>query len=74
VVSPRAEAERAGIIVLQPEPEQLTVLAVALHNHGVSVTVRQGTVRISPHASTDAETLGLLRSALLSYATASGAR
>ncbi len=74
VVSPRAEAERAGIVVVQPEPEQLTVLAVALHNHGVSVTVRQGTVRISPHASTGTETLGLLRSALLSYATASGAR
>lgn len=74
VVSPRAEAERAGIVVLQPEPEQLTVLAAALHNHGVSVTVRQGTVRVSPHASTDAETLALLRSALLSFATASGAR
>jgi selenocysteine lyase/cysteine desulfurase len=74
VVSPRAEAERAGIVVLQPEPEQLTVLAAALHNHGVSVTVRQGTVRVSPHASTDAETLALLRSALLSFATASGVR
>lgn len=70
VVSPRAEAERAGIVVVQPEPERLTVLAAALHNHGVSVTVRQGAVRISPHVSTTSDTLELLRSALLSYATA----
>lgn len=74
VVSPRAPAERAGIVVVRPEPEQLTVLAAALHNHGVSVTVRQGTVRIAPHVSTGTDTLELLRSALLSYATASGAR
>lgn len=74
VVSPRAEAERAGIVVLAPEPEQLTVLAASLHNHGVSVTVRGGTVRLSPHASTGADSLELLRSALLSYATASGTR
>lgn len=74
VVSPRAEAERAGIVVVQPEPEQLTVLAAALHNHGVSVTMRRGTARIAPHVSTDVDTLGLLRSALLSFATASGSR
>lgn len=74
VVSPRAEAERAGIVVVEPEPDRLTVLAAALHNHGVSVTVRGGTVRLAPHASTDAETLGMLRSALLSFATASGVR
>jgi selenocysteine lyase/cysteine desulfurase len=74
VVSPRAEPERAGIVVLEPTPEQLTVLAAALHNHGVSVTVRGGTVRVAPHASTDLETIELLRSALLSFATASGAR
>ena len=74
VVSPRAEAERAGIVVLRPEAEQLTVLAASLHNHGVSATVRQGTVRVSPHASTNADTLAVLRSALLSFATASGSR
>jgi len=74
VVSPRAEPERAGIVVLEPTPEQLTVLAAALHNHGVSVTVRGGTVRVAPHVSTDLETIELLRSALLSFATASGAR
>ncbi|AYF99531.1 aminotransferase class V-fold PLP-dependent enzyme [Protaetiibacter intestinalis] len=70
VVSPRAEAERAGIVVLEPDADQLTVLAAALHNHGVSVTVRGGTVRLAPHASTEAETLTMLRSALLSFATA----
>lgn len=74
VVSPRAAAERAGIVVVRPEPQQLTVLAAALHNHGVSVTVRQGTVRIAPHVSSGVDTLELLRSALLSFATASGAR
>ena len=71
VVSPRAENERAGIVVLEPDPDQFTVLAAALHNHGVSVTIREGTVRISPHASTETETLTMLRSALLSFATAS---
>jgi len=71
VVSPRAEAERAGIVVIEPDPAQLTVLVAALHNHGVSVTIRGGRVRIAPHATTDEEGLEILRSALLSYATAS---
>ncbi|TXK19561.1 aminotransferase class V-fold PLP-dependent enzyme [Homoserinibacter sp. GY 40078] len=70
VVSPRAEAERAGIVVIEPDADQLTALAAALHNHGVSATVRGGTVRLSPHASTDAESVAMLRSALLSFATA----
>lgn len=71
VVSPRAANQRAGIVVVEPEPDQLTVLAAALHNHGVSATTRGGTVRLAPHASTDTETLAMLRSALLSFATAS---
>jgi selenocysteine lyase/cysteine desulfurase len=70
VTSPRAEAERAGIVVLEPEPDRLTVLAASLHNHGVTATARAGSVRLSAHASTDDETLAMLRSALLSYATA----
>jgi selenocysteine lyase/cysteine desulfurase len=69
VASPRAEAERAGIVVVQPEPDQLTVLAASLHNHGVTATSRAGHVRLSPHVSTDDETLDLLRSAFLSFAT-----
>ena len=72
VVSPRAPHERAGIVVLRPEPDQLTRLLAALHNHGISATHREGTVRLAPHASTDAATISLLHSALLSYATAVG--
>jgi selenocysteine lyase/cysteine desulfurase len=70
VVSPRTDAERAGIVVVEPEPDRLTVLAASLHNHGVSATARAGRVRLSPHATTDEETLAMLKSALLSFSTA----
>lgn len=70
VTSPRALAERAGIVVVEPEPDRLTVLAAALHNHGLTATIRAGHARLSPHASTDDETLAMLRSAFISYATA----
>jgi selenocysteine lyase/cysteine desulfurase len=70
VASSRAEHERAGIVVLAPPAEQLTVLSASLHNHGVSATTRAGTVRLSPHASTSEETFSVLASALLGYATA----
>ena len=70
VVSPRPRAERAGIVVLEPPAEQLTALTASLFNHGLSVTVRQGRIRISPHAGTTPETLAMLRSALLAFATA----
>ncbi len=70
VASSRDESERAGIVVLEPAPDQLTVLAAALHNHGVSVTVRAGTVRIAPHVSTTEETFDMLAAAFLSFGTA----
>jgi selenocysteine lyase/cysteine desulfurase len=70
VVSPRAENERAGIVVLQPAADQLTPLVASLHNHGVTVTARGGSVRVSPHVSTDEESFTMLRSALQSFATA----
>ena len=70
VVSPRAAGERAGIVVVEPLPERLTALTAALFNHGVSVTIRGGRVRLSPHAGTTEETIGMLRSALTAYATA----
>jgi selenocysteine lyase/cysteine desulfurase len=70
VVSPRDERERAGIVVLEPAPENLTVLTASLHNHGVSATIREGRVRLSAHVSTDEETFEILRASLLSYATA----
>lgn len=70
VVSPRAEHERAGIVVLAPAADQLTMLTASLFNHGVTTTLRGGTVRISPHASTDEESFDMLRSAFTSYASA----
>lgn len=70
VTSSRDERERAGIVVLEPAPDQLTVLAASLHNHGVSATIRKGTVRLAPHATTTDETLAMLRAAFLSFSTA----
>ena len=70
VASPRAEGERAGIVVLRPEADLLTTLTASLINHGVSVTTREGAVRISPHASTTDESLEMLRAALMGFATA----
>jgi selenocysteine lyase/cysteine desulfurase len=61
VVSPRGDSERAGIVSLRPAAHALSALAAALHNHGVSATVRDGRVRLSAHVSTTDETLELLR-------------
>jgi len=69
VVSPRDEAERAGIVVLEPSPEQMTPLTAALLNHGVTATVRDTTVRLSVHLSTDDDSFDLLRGALTSFGT-----
>lgn len=69
VVSPRDEAERAGIVVIEPPEHHLTYLAASLHNHGITVTARGGRVRLSPHATTDEETFAMLRAALISYGT-----
>jgi selenocysteine lyase/cysteine desulfurase len=70
VVSPRDEAERAGIVVLEPAADQLTVLTASLFNHGVSTTTRQGRVRMGAHASTDEDTFEMLRGAFVGYASA----
>ncbi|MCU1584792.1 MAG: hypothetical protein JWM49_1348 [Microbacteriaceae bacterium] len=70
VVSPRAENERAGIVVLKPAADQLTTLTASLFNHGVSVTVRQNAVRLSPHVSTDDETFDMLRASFISFGSA----
>ncbi|PWC02949.1 aminotransferase class V-fold PLP-dependent enzyme [Agromyces badenianii] len=70
VVSSRAERERAGIIVLEPPTEQVTLLSASLHNHGVTATTRLGQVRLSVHAATSEETLEMLRAAFVSYGTA----
>ncbi|HEY5320216.1 MAG TPA: aminotransferase class V-fold PLP-dependent enzyme [Galbitalea sp.] len=70
VVSPRDEAERAGIVVLEPAPDQLTVLTASLFNHGVTTTTREGRVRLSPHVSTTEETFDMLRASFVSFASA----
>lgn len=70
VASPRDEQERAGIVVLEPPAEQVTLLSASLHNHGVRASTRPGAVRLSVHAGTTDETIDMLRAALVSYATA----
>jgi selenocysteine lyase/cysteine desulfurase len=69
VVSPRDEAERAGIVVLEPAPDQMTTLTASLLNHGVTATVRDTTVRLSAHLSTGDDSFELLRGALTSFGT-----
>jgi selenocysteine lyase/cysteine desulfurase len=69
IVSSRNEAERAGIVVVRPEDDRLTQLSASLHNHGITSTSRQGSVRLSPHVTTDEETLAMLRAAFMSFAS-----
>jgi selenocysteine lyase/cysteine desulfurase len=69
VVSPRDEAERAGIVVLEPALDQMTTLTAALINHGVTATVRDTTVRLSVHVSTGDESFDMLRGAFTSFGT-----
>ena len=70
VVSSRDERGRAGIIVLEPPSEQLTLLTAALHNHGITATTRNGTVRLCVHAALSADTLDMVQAAFTSYSTA----
>lgn len=69
VVSPREDAERAGIVALAPHPEFIGALAAALHNHGVSATVRDGGVRLGAHVSTGDDTIEQFRAALREFST-----
>lgn len=69
VVSSRDHSQRAGIVVVEPAADQLTMLTASLHNHGVTATARAGAVRLSPHASTDEETFAMLRASLMSFGT-----
>lgn len=70
VVSSRAENERAGIVVLEPAVDQLTMMTASLFNHGITATVRGHTVRMSPHVTTGEEGFDMLRGAFTSYASA----
>jgi selenocysteine lyase/cysteine desulfurase len=69
VVSPRVEHQRAGIVMLEPDADRVDAVGAALHDHGVAVTTRQGRIRVSVHAGTTSETLGMLRDALISAST-----
>ena len=69
VASSRAAHERAGIVVLAPRAREADPSHRSLFNHGISATTRSGTVRLSAHVSTTAETLRMLGDAFLSYAT-----
>ncbi|WP_431277655.1 aminotransferase class V-fold PLP-dependent enzyme [Leifsonia poae] len=70
VGSSRNQAERAGMVTLEPSAEQLTLLSASLHNHGITATTRPASVRVSVHAGTTEETLEMLRGAFVSYASA----
>ncbi len=67
VVSPRDDRQRAGIVSLEPEPAEFTALVASLHNHGVTATSRGSSIRLSAHATTSGETVGMLRAALESF-------
>lgn len=70
VSSSRNERERAGLLVLEPPREQLTLLSASLFNHGVTATVREGSVRLSVHAVLHEDTVDMVRAAFTSYASA----
>lgn len=72
VVSPRDRSERAGIVVLDAGEDHATALTAAMFNHGITVTSRGKTERISVHTSTNDESLSLLRSAFISFRSAVG--
>jgi selenocysteine lyase/cysteine desulfurase len=71
VASSRDPSERAGIVVLQPPEHRLTLLSASLFNHGVTVTSRGASVRLSVHAVMDDETAGMVRAAFASYVAVS---
>ncbi len=65
VSSPRERVERAGIVALAPE--EPARLAAALANAGIVVTARGASVRVAPHAGTDAATFELFDDALHAF-------
>ncbi|KXC06402.1 aminotransferase class V-fold PLP-dependent enzyme [Microbacterium hominis] len=66
VLTPRDR--HAGIVTLQPAAHDAAALAAALANHGVTVTARGATIRVSPHVGTGADSLRLLGDALAAVA------
>ena len=70
VVTPREPERRGGIVTLAPAPQDAAPLAASLANHGLTVTVRSGLVRVSPHVGTGADTLRLFGDALAAFSSA----
>ena len=66
VLTPRDA--HAGIVALVPPDPP--ALAAALANHGVTVTARGATIRVSPHVGTGPDTLAMLGDALADAAAA----
>ena len=70
VVTPRDPQRRAGIVTLEPAPQDAAPLAASLANHGLTVTTRGGRIRVSPHVGTGADTLRLFGDALAAFSSA----
>lgn len=70
VLTPREPERRGGIVSLAPAPQDAAPLAASLANHGLTVTVRGGLVRVSPHVGTGADTLRLFGDALAAFSSA----
>ena len=70
VITPREPERHAGIVTLAPAPSDAGALAASLVNHGITVTVRAGLVRVSPHVGTGADTLRLFGDALADFSSA----
>ncbi|MET0297621.1 MAG: aminotransferase class V-fold PLP-dependent enzyme [Microbacterium sp.] len=70
VITPREPERRGGIVTLAPAPHETGPLAASLANHGITVTVRSGQVRVSPHVGTGADTLRLFGDALAAFSAA----
>jgi selenocysteine lyase/cysteine desulfurase len=70
VLTPRDPRSRAGIVTLAPAPQDAGALAASLANHGITVTVRSGLVRVAPHVGTGADTLRLFGDALAAFSSA----
>lgn len=70
VLTPREPRHRAGIVTLAPAPQDVAPLAASLANHGITVTVRSGVIRVAPHVGTGAATLRLFGDALAAFSSA----
>jgi len=70
VITPREPEHRAGIVTLAPAAQDAAPLAASLANHGLTVTVRAGLIRVSPHVGTGADTLRLFGDALAAFSSA----